>query len=136
MYRIANSARPCLRVVTPIRCLTTEATQTSSPANTESISSSPPATHYKITLRRSAIALGAKKQKTLLSLGITRRFQTVYKPHDPQTAGKILLLKELVEVENVPASAVRTKQEQTQERKAPRGYVVTGNKLTDQPWNS
>ena len=133
MYRIANSARPCLRAVTPIRCLVTEAT-TSSPANTESIS--PPSTHFKITLRRSAIALGAKKQKTLLSLGITRRFQTVYKPHDPQTAGKILLLKELIEVENVPASAVRTKQEQTNERKAPRGYVVTGNKLTDKPWNS
>jgi len=50
-------------------------------------------------------------------------------PHCPEAAGKILLLKELVEVENVPASVVRTKEEQRQERKAPRGYVVKGSKL-------
>ena len=132
MLRIANSARPCLRTVTPVRCLATEAAQPL-PVNAESIS--PPNTHFKITLRRSAIALGEKKQKTLLSLGITRRSQTVYMPHCPQVAGKILLLKELVEVKNVPASAVRTKQEQRKERKAPKGYVVKGNKLRESPWD-
>jgi large subunit ribosomal protein L30 len=103
------------------------------PANSES-TSSPPNTHFKITLRRSAIALGEKKQKTLRALGITRRNQTVYMPHCPQAAGKILRLKELVEVENVPTSAVRTKEEQTKERKAPRGYIVKGNKLAERPW--
>ena len=56
-------------------------------------------------------------------------------PHGPHAAGKILLLKELVEVENVPASAVRTKQEQRKERKAPKGYVVKGNKLRESPWD-
>jgi large subunit ribosomal protein L30 len=135
MHRIANSTRPCLRATVPIRCLATEATQLL-PDNLESIPVSQPNTHFKITLRRSAIALGEKKQKTLLSLGITRRFQTVYMPHCPKVAGKILQLKELVEVENVPASEVKTKQEQTQERKAPRGYVVKGNKLAESPWDT
>jgi large subunit ribosomal protein L30 len=133
MYRIAKSARQCLRAVPQLRCLATEATQ-SSPANPEPIS--PPNTHFKITLRRSAIALGEKKQKTLLSLGLTHRFQTTYMPHSPQVAGKILLLKELVEVENVPTSEVRTKQEMTKERRAPRGYVVKHNKLTESPLDS
>jgi len=114
-----------------IRYLATETTQSAEAASSSTPTSPPPPayTHYKITLRRSAIALGEKKQKTLLSLGLTRRFQTVYMPHSPQAAGKILLLKELVEVENVPVSEVRTKQEQRRERKAPRGYVVKGNKL-------
>lgn len=57
--------------------------------------------------------------------------QTVYHEHSPINAGKILRVKELVEVENVPASAVRTKTEQRQERKAKRGYAVTGTKLAD-----
>ena len=45
-------------------------------------------------------------------------------PHSPEAAGKVLRVKELVEVENVPASAVRNKVEQRRERKAPRGYVI------------
>jgi hypothetical protein len=52
--------------------------------------------------------------------------QTVYHAHSPEVAGKILKVKELVEVENVPNNAVRTKVEQTRERKATRGYIVTG----------
>lgn len=50
-------------------------------------------------------------------------------PHSPEAAGKILRVKELVEVQNVPASLVRTKAEQRQERKAPRGYVVVDRML-------
>ena len=57
--------------------------------------------------------------------------QTVYHRHTPDIAGKILTVKELVAVENVPASAVRTKWEQRQERKAPRGYSVTGTKFAE-----
>ncbi|KAI0805940.1 hypothetical protein BC629DRAFT_1484097 [Irpex lacteus] len=90
-----------------------------------------PLTHYRITLRRSAIALPKHIKGTLVSLGIHRRMQTVYHEHSPINAGKILAVKELVEVENVPASAVRTKQEQRQERKAPRGYEVLGSKLEE-----
>lgn len=90
-----------------------------------------PATHYRITLRRSAISLPKHIKATLVSLGIHRRMQTVYHEHSPINAGKILLVKELVEVENVPASAVRSKTEQRQERKAPRGYQVVGSSLAE-----
>ena len=85
---------------------------------------SPQNTFYKITLLRSAIALGEKKKGTLVALGLHRRMQTVYHPHSPDFAGKILAVKELVRVENVPKEAVRTKTEQRRERKAPRGYTV------------
>ena len=106
---------------------TTSPTTTSSPT-TVSSPSSEPLTHFKITLRRSAISLGDKKKGTLVSLGIHRRHQTVYYPHSPEVAGKILSVKELLEVESVPESLVRTKQEQRSERKAARGYQVVGNK--------
>ena len=85
-------------------------------------------THFKITLRRSAIFLGEKKQGTLKSLGLHRRMQTVYHRHSPEVAGKILHVKELLEVENIPQELVQTKQEQRQERKAERGYKVVGEK--------
>lgn len=55
----------------------------------------------------------------------------MYQRHTPEAAGMILRVKELVEVENVPESAVRTQHEQTMERKAPRGYTVTGSKFED-----
>lgn len=55
--------------------------------------------------------------------------------HCPEVAGKILLLKELLEVENVRTSDVRTKQEQTRDRKAVRGYVVKGNRFEEKPWD-
>ncbi|KIM62718.1 hypothetical protein SCLCIDRAFT_118938 [Scleroderma citrinum Foug A] len=97
-------------------------------------SSSEPLTHFKITLRRSAIGLGEKKKETLVSLGLHRRMQTVYHAHTPEAGGKILKVKELVEVENVPASAVRTQEEQRQERKAPRGYAVAGSRLRALQW--
>ncbi|EGN99362.1 hypothetical protein SERLA73DRAFT_182313 [Serpula lacrymans var. lacrymans S7.3] len=95
-----------------------------------------PSTHFKITLRRSAIALGEKKKETLVSLGIHRRMQTVYHRHCPEVAGKILKVKELVEVENVPAHMVRTQSEQRLERRPPRGYVVRTTKLAELPWES
>ena len=88
-----------------------------------------PLTHYRITLRRSAISLPENIKGTLAALGIHRRLQTVYHRHTPDIAGKILTVKELVSVENVPESAVRTKWEQKQERKASRGYEVIGSKL-------
>ncbi|KAG6329998.1 hypothetical protein ID866_9090 [Astraeus odoratus] len=95
---------------------------------------SEPKTHFKITLRRSAIGLGEKKKETLVSLGLHRRMQTVYHPHTPEAGGKILKVKELVEVENVPASAVRTQEQQRQERKAPRGYAVAGSRVRALQW--
>ena len=86
-----------------------------------------PRKFFKITLLRSAISLGSRKKGTLESLGIHRRMQTVFHPHSPEFAGKILAVKELVRVENVEAGAVRTKTEQRRERKAPRGFKVVGD---------
>ncbi|KAJ7220797.1 hypothetical protein GGX14DRAFT_432102 [Mycena pura] len=87
------------------------------------------ATHFKITLRRSAISLGDKKKGTLAALGLHRRNQTVFHPHKPDIAGKILAVKELLEVSNVPATEVRDKQAQRLERKAPKGYEVVGSRM-------
>jgi large subunit ribosomal protein L30 len=97
-------------------------------------SSSPPPdpepnTHFRVTLRRSAISLGARVKGTLAALGLRRRMQTVYHAHTPEAAGMILAVKELVEVGNVPASAVRTAGQQRVERKATRGFVVVGSKV-------
>jgi hypothetical protein len=50
--------------------------------------------------------------------------QTVYHRFSPDIAGKILQVKELVEVRNVTASEVRTPEEARKERKAVRGYEV------------
>lgn len=82
--------------------------------------------YYKITLLRSAISLGDRKKGTLMSLGIHRRMQTVYHPHSPEFAGKILAVKELVKVENVGRDAVRTKTERSRERRPVRGFEVVG----------
>ena len=54
--------------------------------------------------------------------------QAVYHPHTPEVAGMILAVNELVEAQNVPASAVRMAVQQRAERKAPRGFVVVGPK--------
>ena len=107
------------------RSLSAAAASQAAASTTQSIT-----THFKITLRRSAISMGEKKQGTLKSLGLHRRMQTVYHRHSPEVAGKILHVKELLEVENVPQQLVQTKQEQRQERKAERGYKVVGEKRT------
>ena len=55
--------------------------------------------------------------------------ETVYHVHMPEAANVILAVKELVEVGNVPTSAVRTAGQQRAERKATRGCVVVGSKF-------
>lgn len=122
--------RSCAR--TQIRSLATAASSSSPPA-AATAAESEPLTHFRITLRRSAISLSKNVKGTLEALGIHRRLQTVYHRHTPDIAGKILRVKELVSVQNVPASAVRNKLEQRSDRKASRGYVVTGSKLHAEP---
>ena len=124
MLSVAASFRSCAASSARLQV------RTLATASTEA-SSSEPLTHYRITLQRSAISLPKNIKGTLAALGISRRLQTVYHRHTPDIAGKILTVKELVSVENVPESAVRTKLEQRLERKAPRGYVVTGSKLEE-----
>lgn len=81
-------------------------------------------THFAITLHRSAIGLPDNISRTLEALGIHRRMQTVYHRFSPDIAGKILQVKELVQVRNVPPSEVRTPEEARNLRKAVRGYEV------------
>ncbi|KAI0687840.1 hypothetical protein C8T65DRAFT_675553 [Cerioporus squamosus] len=105
MLSAAASLRSCASSSARAQCrrsLATSAASSSSSTTSPSLStSSEPLTHYRITLRRSAISLPQNIKGTLEALGIT----------------DILTVKELVTVENVPASA------------APRGYSVTGSKL-------
>lgn len=110
------------------RAILTQNFYTRTLTTTTTTTPSPPLTHFKITLRRSPISLGDSIKGTLEALGIHKRNQTVYHKHTPDIAGKILKVKELVEVENVPGDAVRNKWEQRQERKAVRGYKVVGSK--------
>lgn len=111
------------------RTLTATRSRFASTSTTRSESTPPsePLTHFRITQRRSAIALPERYQATLISLGLHKRMQTVYHRHSQSVAGKILLVKELVEVENVPESAIRTRAEQRAERRPPRGYSVVGD---------
>ncbi|TFK81683.1 hypothetical protein K466DRAFT_531498 [Polyporus arcularius HHB13444] len=129
MFTAAASLRSCASSLAKAQCRRSLATSAASSTAQSSTTTGEPLTHYRITLRRSAISLPQNIKGTLEALGIHRRLQTVYHRHTPDIAGKILTVKELVTVENVPESAVRTKWEQRQERKAPRGYSVTGSKL-------
>ncbi|KAI0667908.1 hypothetical protein C8Q78DRAFT_303736 [Trametes maxima] len=120
------ASRSCARP--QLRAFASAASSSTAPA-----AHAEPLTHFRITLRRSAISLPQNVKGTLAALGIHRRLQTVYHRHTPDIAGKILTVKELVSVENVPESAVRNKLEQRLERKASRGYAVTGSKLNAEP---
>ena len=77
---------------------------------------------WKITLMRSGIGLPKRRNDTLIALGLRKRFRTVYKPINPQVAGLILRVKELVRLELV--DTVETQAEMKTKRKPPKGYVV------------
>lgn len=117
--RAAHNGTTASRTVAALAFPPPPSTSTSTEANT----------HFRVTLRRSAISLGKRVRGTLTALGLRRRMQTVYHAHTPEAAGMILAVKELVEVENVPASAVRTPGQQRVERKATRGFTVVGSKV-------
>lgn len=71
---------------------------------------------------RSGIGLSKKRNDTLVALGLRKRFRTVYKPVNPQMAGLLVRVKELIKVELV--DEVKTKEEMKEERKKEKGYVV------------
>ena len=60
-----------------------------------------PASYFRITLQRSSIGLPTRTQGVLAALGLHRRCQTVFHPVEPQFAGMIMKVKELVQVEEV-----------------------------------
>lgn len=71
---------------------------------------------------RSGIGLSKRRNDTLVALGLRKRFRTVYKPINPQIAGLLLRVKELIKLELV--DEVKTKEEMREERKPERGYIV------------
>ncbi|KDN45255.1 hypothetical protein K437DRAFT_268516 [Tilletiaria anomala UBC 951] len=107
-----------------------------------------PTTHYRITLRRSAIGLPEKTSRVLESLGLRKRLQSIYRPQRPEIAGSILKVKELLHVDNVrridlaPEDALLPDEEARWVdakgevidwgkdcRKAPRGFKVVGSRI-------
>jgi ribosomal protein L30 len=81
---------------------------------------------WKVTLMRSGIGLPKRRNDTLVALGLRKRFRTVYKPVNPQTAGLLLRVKELVKVDLVRDDEIMTKEELRETRKSEKGYVVEG----------
>jgi ribosomal protein L30 len=78
--------------------------------------------YFRITLWRSAIGLPQRTRGVLAALGLRRRMQTVFHPVDPQFAGMILKVKELVRVSEVPRAL--TKAELKEERTPDPGFYV------------
>ncbi|KAH0490498.1 hypothetical protein TgHK011_001965 [Trichoderma gracile] len=77
---------------------------------------------FRITLHRSAIGLPERTRGVLQALGLRRRMQTVFHPAEPQFAGMIMKVKELVRVEEVPRRL--SKGEVKAERTPERGFYV------------
>ncbi|KAI8052618.1 uncharacterized protein B0P05DRAFT_562179 [Gilbertella persicaria] len=84
------------------------------------------ADYYKITLKRSTIGLPQDVRAASKTLGLFRLHQTSYKPVNASTAGLILKLKELVQVQVV--DHIPTKEE-LKAAKPARGYTVVGSKI-------
>ena len=117
--------------------------------STQPAATSSPTTHYRITLRRSAIGLPKHTGRVIEALGLRRRLQSVYHRQSPDIAGMVLAVKELVHVENV--RLMESSSDLVDEvanpvwvnaqgevvdagrlsRKAPRGFKIVGN-LTDE----
>ncbi|CEJ79940.1 Putative Ribosomal protein L30 [[Torrubiella] hemipterigena] len=78
--------------------------------------------YFRITLQRSAIGLPERTRGVLSALGLHRRMQTVFHPAEPQFAGMIFKVKELVRVREVEAPL--TKQQVKAERTPDAGFYV------------
>lgn len=83
----------------------------------------------KITLRRSAIGLPRRTTGVLMALGLRRRGQAVVHPAEPQFAGMVMAVKELVRVEEVPA--MMTGRQMREARRPDRGFEVVGRLRAD-----
>ncbi|KAF9982058.1 hypothetical protein BGZ75_006578 [Mortierella antarctica] len=80
--------------------------------------------HYKVTRTRSLIGVPKSTIKVLKSLGLGRKIgRPVFQPHEASAAGKILKVKELVKVENIPGPIPA---EGFQRTRATKGYKVVG----------
>ena len=77
---------------------------------------------FRITLHRSAIGLPARTRGVLAALGLRRRSQTVFHPVEPQFAGMIMKVKELVRVQEVEEAL--SKAEVKAERTPDTGFYI------------
>ncbi|KAJ4155182.1 hypothetical protein LMH87_000439 [Akanthomyces muscarius] len=77
---------------------------------------------FRITLHRSAIGLPERTRGVLAALGLRRRMQTVFHPAEPQFAGMIFKVKELVRVAEVETAL--SKKEVSAERTPDAGFYV------------
>ncbi|KAK3315373.1 hypothetical protein B0H66DRAFT_343149 [Apodospora peruviana] len=77
---------------------------------------------FRITLHRSAIGLPERTHGVLKALGLRRRSQVVFHPVEPQFAGMIMKVKELVKVEEVERPL--SKWEIKNERRPDAGFYV------------
>lgn len=77
---------------------------------------------FRITLHRSAIGLPERTRGVLAALGLRRRMQTVFHPVEPQFAGMIMKVKELVRVEEVDKAL--SKAEVKRARTPEKGFYV------------
>ncbi|KAK7920616.1 hypothetical protein PG985_008638 [Apiospora marii] len=78
------------------------------------------ASYFRITLHRSAIGLPERTRGVLAALGLRKRSQTVFHPVEPQFAGMILKVKELVRVSEVDRAL--SPKELREERRPERGF--------------
>ncbi|KAK4462448.1 hypothetical protein QBC42DRAFT_251507 [Cladorrhinum samala] len=78
--------------------------------------------YFRITLHRSAIGLPKRTRGVLAALGLHKRSQVVYHPVEPQFAGMIMKVKELVRVDEVDKKL--SKWEVHMERKPDPGFYV------------
>ncbi|KAI9018403.1 hypothetical protein DFJ74DRAFT_227102 [Hyaloraphidium curvatum] len=102
---------------------------------------------YAVTLKRSSIGMPQKTKDLLHSdLGFKRRLRTVFYPASPSIAGKILKVKELVQVEvleKLPYGAQKTSGQKLGRHEVPRklrnggspfrGFIAEGSVL---PWRA
>ncbi|XWX01839.1 hypothetical protein V2A60_009868 [Cordyceps javanica] len=78
--------------------------------------------YFRVTLHRSAIGLPERTRGVLAALGLRRRMQTVFHPAEPQFAGMIFRVKELVRVAEVEGAL--TKREVRAARTPDAGFYV------------
>ncbi|CCH59133.1 hypothetical protein TBLA_0B02910 [Henningerozyma blattae CBS 6284] len=77
---------------------------------------------YKITLQRSLIGLPQKSRSIVKSLGLGKRGSIAYQKISPSTAGAILRVKELVDVELTDKAL--TKAEVHDSRRSNPGFII------------
>lgn len=80
---------------------------------------------YRITLKRSTIGLPQQFKTTVQRLGLRKTGSVIYQKVSPYSAGQILKIKELVDVEIVDSAL--SKEQERELRKSDSGFTVIKN---------